>query len=111
MTVKEINYTINKGINRPLEFRGLKGQYIFILVIGLVLLLVGFSILYITGVPLYYCVPVVLLLGFGLFTVVYRLNAKYGQHGLMKARSLRRVPTVIFSRNRNRIFEGLKKEM
>ena len=106
----EISYTINKGINRPIEFRGLKGQYIFILVIGLVLLLVSFSIMYITGVPLYYCVPAVLLLGLGLFTVVYRLNAKYGQHGLMKARALRRVPSVICSRNRKQIFDSLKKK-
>ena len=107
---REISYTINKGINRPLEFRGLKGQYIFILVIGLVALLVGFSLMYITGVPLYVCVPVVFVFGSGLFMVVYRLNAKYGQFGLMKARALRRVPSVIFSRNRKRIFERLKKE-
>lgn len=110
MKEKEISYTINKGINRPLEFRGLKGQYIFILAIGLASLLIGFSVMYITGVPLYVCVTVVFMLGFGLFGVVYRLNAKYGQYGLMKAKAARRVPSVIYSRNRKRIFEKLKKE-
>ncbi|MGF7027474.1 MULTISPECIES: DUF4133 domain-containing protein [Sphingobacterium] len=111
MMPKEINYSINKGINRPIEFRGLKGQYIIILAIGLAALLVGFSIIYIAGVPLYYSVPGVLICGSGLFGMVYRFNAKYGQYGLMKARALRKVPAVIFSRNRKRIFEQLKKSV
>ncbi|WP_241254983.1 DUF4133 domain-containing protein [Sphingobacterium sp. DR205] len=111
MMPKEINYSINKGINRPIEFRGLRGQYIIILAIGLLALLMGFSIIYIAGVPLYFGVPAVLMCGSGLFGIVYRLNAKYGQYGLMKAMALRKVPTVIYSMNRKRIFEQLKKSV
>ena len=33
-------YTINKGINAPLVFKGLKAQYIAYLAVGLVVLLV-----------------------------------------------------------------------
>lgn len=43
-------YTINKGINKPVEFKGLKAQYIWYLGGGLIMLLILFAILYICGV-------------------------------------------------------------
>lgn len=98
---EDLSYKINKGINRPLEFRGLKGQYVYILAIGLASLLVGFTILYLIGLPLYLCLPVVLIVGSGLFVGVYRLSHRYGEHGLMKAQAHRRVPTFIKFRNRS----------
>lgn len=97
---KRIEYNINKGINRPIEFRGLKAQYIYYLAIGLVVLLVSFSIMYIAGVPVYLCMPVVLVAGCGLFWLVYRYSHRYGEHGLMKALALRQVPTAILCRSR-----------
>jgi hypothetical protein len=53
--MKEIQYSINKGVNRPIEFRGLKAQYIYYLAIGLAVLLVVFSLMYIAAVPVYLC--------------------------------------------------------
>jgi len=53
-----IQYTINKGINKPIEFRGLKAQYIYFLAGGLAALLLVFCIMYISGTPVYICVPV-----------------------------------------------------
>jgi hypothetical protein len=101
-----IQYEINKGINRPIEFRGLKGQYIYYLAIGLAVLLVGFSIMYIAGVPVFLCVPVVVMAGSGLFVGVYRYSHRYGEHGLMKAMAFRQVPSAILSRSR-RVLTGL----
>lgn len=95
-----IQYEINKGINRPIEFRGLKAQYIYYLAFGLAVLLVGFSIMYIAGVPVFLCVPVVVLAGSGLFIGVYRYSHRYGQHGLMKAIAYRQVPSAILIRSR-----------
>ena len=43
-------YKINKGINKPVEFRGLKAQYIWYLGGGLVILLILFAILYVIGI-------------------------------------------------------------
>ena len=37
-------YQINKGINKPIEFKGLKAQYIWYLGGGLVALLILFAI-------------------------------------------------------------------
>lgn len=106
--IKNVSYNINKGINRPIEFRGLKAQYIYYLAIGLAVLLVAFSLMYIAGVPVYLCVPVVLLAGSGLFIGVYRYSHRYGEFGLMKALAYRQVPSAILCRSRKRL-RGLKK--
>lgn len=96
----DMDYLINKGVNRPIEFRGLRAQYIAYLAIGLVLLLIGFVILYVAKVPVYVCLAVVLVLGTGLFVAVYRLNHTYGQYGLLKAAAYRQVPSAIVIRSR-----------
>lgn len=88
-------YQINKGINRPVEFRGLKAQYIWYLGGGLLVLLVLFAILYLCGVNTFICLGLILLLGSGLFLYVYRLSYKYGEHGLMKKAAQRAIPKVI----------------
>lgn len=94
-----ITYDINKGVNRPIEFRGLKAQYIYYLAIGLAVLLVAFSLMYIAAVPVYLCLPVVLVAGSGLFMGVYRYSHRYGEYGLMKAIASRQVPAAIISRS------------
>lgn len=91
----QLSYEINKGVNRAIEFRGLKAQYIYYLAAGLAVLLIAFSIMYIAGLPVYLCLPVVGLAGFGLFAGVYHYSHKYGQFGLMKAMACRQIPTAI----------------
>ena len=39
-------YKINKGINKPIEFKGLKAQYIGYLGAGVIVLLILFAIFY-----------------------------------------------------------------
>jgi hypothetical protein len=88
-------YKINKGINKPIEFRGLKAQYIMYLGVGLLVLLILFAILYVSGVNMFVCVVLVALLGTALFMTVYQMSAKYGQYGLIKKIATRRVPSRI----------------
>jgi hypothetical protein len=88
-------YLINKGVNRSIEFRGLKAQYIWYLGGGLVVLLVLFAILYITGVNTFICLGIIGIAGFGLFVYVYQLSNRYGEFGLMKKWARRRIPHVI----------------
>lgn len=99
-----INYNINKGINRPVEFRGLKAQYIYYLAIGLAILLVSFAIMYIAGMPVLLCVAIIAASGSGLFFTVFRYSHKYGEHGLSKALAFRGVPTAIVCRSRSVFF-------
>lgn len=88
-------YNINKGINKPIEFRGLKAQYIWYLGAGLVALLILFAIIYIAGVNVFVCLGVILTLGSGLFMYVYKLSRTYGQYGLMKKVAKKAVPKCI----------------
>ena len=45
-----MDYRINKGAGRPIEFKGLKSQYLFIFAGGLVSVLLSVIILYMAGV-------------------------------------------------------------
>ena len=94
-------YRINKGINKSIEFRGLKAQYIWYLGGGLVGLMILFAIMYIIGVNSFICVGLILIAGTFLFMYVYKLSDTYGEHGMMKKVAKRSIPKVIKCNNRN----------
>ena len=93
-------YPINKGIGRPVEFKGLKAQYLFIFCGGLLALFVLFVILYMVGIDQWICI------GFGaasssvLVWQTFALNARYGEHGLMKLGAARMRPRHVLHRRR-----------
>ena len=95
-------YKINKGINKPVEFKGLKAQYIWYLGGGLVIMLILFALLYIIGVNSFLCVVLIGIMGMVLFTWVYRISNKYGEHGMMKKVASRGIPAVIKSYSRKK---------
>lgn len=101
-------YQINKGINKPIEFRGLYGQYIAWLAIGLVVLLLSFIALYLLGVGLMVITPLVFTLGGGLFFTVFRLSKRFGVHGLSKFLAKRGLPNYVKFKSR-RVFTTLRK--
>lgn len=88
-------YSINKNINKAIEFKGLKAQYIWYLGGGLVCLLILFTILYVCGFGLLVCLPVTITLGAFLFMHIYKLSRTYGEHGMMKKVAWRSIPSVI----------------
>jgi len=96
-------YTINKGINKPVEFRGLKAQYIWWLGGGLVILLIVFAVLYICGANIFFCLALIVVLTTFLFIYVYKLSREFGQFGLMKKIARKAVPKVIKSYSIHRI--------
>ncbi len=85
-------YKINKGINQPIEFRGLKAHYIWWLGVGIVSLLVLFTLLFIAGVKMIICVLFVFVLGASLFFYVYKISKRYGEHGMMKKMAKKYIP-------------------
>lgn len=89
-------YHMNKGMGRPLVFKGLSGQYIYYLAIGIAVLLLLFVGLYLLGVSLTICTLLITILGCILFTRVYALNQRYGVHGWMKQRAARGIPPTIY---------------
>jgi len=88
-------YQINKGINKPIEFKGLKAQYIWYLGGGLVALLIFFAIIYICGVNIFICLLLIVSLATVLFMYVYKLSRAYGEYGLMKKVAKKSVPNTI----------------
>ncbi len=100
-------YKINKGINKPIEFKGLKAQYIGYLAVGLVSLLVVFAVMYVIGVNMFFCLALVMLSGTGLFMTVYRMSDKYGQYGLLKKLAKSNLPDSVIG-NTRKIFTRLR---
>lgn len=107
-----MEFNINKGIGRPAEFKGLKAQYLFIFVGGLLAVFVMTVIIYMIGVPQMVCVVFGAVSGFVLVWATFHLNGKYGQYGLMKVQAIKNHPHYISNRRRlQRLFtHKIKKE-
>lgn len=86
----------------------MKAQYIWYLGGGLVILLIVFAILYVTGINTFFCVGFIVILGTGLFIQVYKLSNKYGEHGMMKKIARRGVPDYVKSYSRNVFIQKAK---
>jgi hypothetical protein len=93
-----MEFSMNKGIGKPAEFKGLKSQYLFIFAGGLLAVFIVFVVMYMAGIGQWICI------GFGisaaslLIWLTFTLNDKYGEHGLMKLQAHRSHPKYIISR-------------
>ncbi|GAB3720454.1 DUF4133 domain-containing protein [Hymenobacter monticola] len=102
-------YDLNRGINKPVEFKGLVGSNIYFLVAGIGLTFVLFVAMYLAGVPLVITMLVTFAVGGGMWAGVFALNRKYGEHGLMKASARRSSPKFITNRQ-SRLFQHLNED-
>jgi len=102
-------YQINKGVSKPIVFKGLKAQYIAYLAIGLVVLLISFAILYICRLSLWIILPLIVGLGSALFFTVFRLSHRFGEHGLSKHFAKKQLPDFLQCNSR-RVFINLSKK-
>ncbi len=91
-------YTINKGINKPVEFMGLKSQYLILFAVGLLAVLIVFMIMYISGIPQTICIGFAIIGASVLVWQSFALNTKYGTHGLMKLQATKSYPRRLINR-------------
>ena len=87
---------INKGIGRPVEFRGLKGTYLYLaagIVVGSLLLALALYGLF--GLNTYLATLIVVGAGGGGIWYCMRLSAKHGVSGLLKLEATRNQPKAI----------------
>lgn len=91
-------YTINKGIGKPAEFKGLQSQYLFLFAGGLLSLFVLFVLLYLAGINQWICLAFGTTSSVLLVWGIFFLNGKYGEHGLMKLQANRNHPSFIINR-------------
>lgn len=91
-------FDIHKGVDAPVEFKGLRSQYLFICAGGLIgsfLLIVAMNMV---GFGHVVCLFTGVAMAVGVVTITFRLNDKYGTFGLMKAFSVRLHPRRITNR-------------
>ena len=93
-------YQINKGVGRSVEYKGLKAQYLFIFAGGLLAMFVVFVIMYIVGISQWFCIGFGVIATSILVWLTFHLNAKYGEHGLMKLSASKYHPRYIINRLR-----------
>lgn len=110
LSAKREKYPINKGIGRPVEFKGLKAGYLFIFAGGLLAAFMLFVILYMAGADQWVCIGFGVVSASSLVWITFRLNAKYGEHGLMKLGAARMRPRHVLHRRRvSRLLQRKKK--
>jgi len=103
-------YSINRGIDKPVEFKGLKSQYLFIFAGGLLAVFILFVIMYMAGIDQWFCIAFGVSSAGLLVWLTFKLNAKYGTHGLMKLFATRSHPRRIINRLPiSRLFTSKKK--
>jgi hypothetical protein len=93
-------YQINKGINKSIEFQGLRAQYIWYFGGMVIILLIVFAVLYIAGAGTIICFAVVGGTGAYMSIKIFGMSRKYGEHGLMKAMAKKQIPKVLKSYTR-----------
>ena len=91
-------YFINKGVNKPAEFKGLQSQYLFIFAGGLLGTFVVFIVMYLAGINQWVCIFTGLVLAFIVVWLTFFLNRKFGCFGLMKLQANRIFPRRIINR-------------
>lgn len=103
-------YPVNKGIGRPVEFKGLKAQYLFLFAGGLLAVFILFVILYMAGADQWLCIGFGVTSASAVVWLTFRLNAKYGEYGLMKLGAARMRPRYLLHRRQVSQLLGRKKK-
>jgi hypothetical protein len=93
-------YSINKGVNRSIVFKGLVAQYIWYMGGGMFALLLLYAGMYLAGVNTFISLAITVCLGTGMVLWIYHLSSSYGEHGLTKALARRSIPKVVSSQGR-----------
>jgi hypothetical protein len=94
------DYSINKGIGRSAEFKGLKNGYLFLFCGGLLGLFILFVAMYLAGISQTICLLFGAVAASVLVWGTFHLNGKYGEHGLLKLQASWSHPRFIINRKR-----------
>lgn len=104
-----MEYMINKGIGKSVEFQGLKSQYLFIFAGGLLAVFIIFVVMFMAGVSQWVCIGFGLVAASVLVWLTFSLNARYGEHGLMKLFARQQHPRYLLNRKATkRLFRSVR---
>lgn len=102
-------YKINKNIDRPIVFKGLKGQYIAYYIVVLLFTFGLFAILNSSGLNTFITLLVTVVVGFLGITGVTSISDKFGKDGLEKYMAKGKIPKHIRIESRQ-YFTKLKRK-
>lgn len=91
-----MDYVVNKGVGRPLDFYGLKEQFILYFAAGIVVAVAIYFVL--AFISQFIAVTVAALVAVADYFLCYYLNAKYGVCGMSKSFAMRSCPERIMIR-------------
>lgn len=74
------SFEVNKGILKPLEFKGLRAQYIAVAIAGFVAAFLMYMIF--SFISPYFAVGIALVVAIASIGVAFHLNNKFGTNGL-----------------------------
>ena len=93
-----MEYGMNKGVGRSVEFRGLTSQYLFLFAAGMLASLLLTMVLYMAGADRTLCILVALVCMSLVVWGTFRMNRCYGPHGLLVRLGERGYPRRIIHR-------------
>lgn len=95
-----MEYEINRGIGREVEFRGLTSQYLFLFAGGLLAAFLLVVVLHLCGIAQGVYIVTGIVTATSVVWGTFHLNRKYGRWGLMKLSASQRRPRRILRRQR-----------
>lgn len=102
-----MEYPINKGAGKRVEFKGLTVNYLFLFAGGLAAVLLLVIVLYLIGMDSLVCILFGLSSGSLTVYLTFWMNRTFGEHGLMKRLAEKRHPRYLI--HRRRLFRLLTK--
>lgn len=95
-----MEYPINKGVGKRVEFKGLTANYLFLFTGGLAAVLLSVIVLYLVGTDSWICILIGITAGSLTTCLTFRMNRIFGEHGLMKWLSEKRHPRYLIRRRK-----------
>lgn len=100
-------FNVHKGVDKPIEFKGLQSQYLFIFAGGVIVLLIGITLMVMVGIDQTLCIGIAVLWISVLTGITFHLNRRYGEYGLMKLAARKRCPRrIVCNKNIQRLIKG-----
>lgn len=102
-------YKINKNIDRPLVFKGLKDQYIYYYLAVVIISFILFGVLNSMGVGTLYTLLITGVVAFAGIKGVTIISDRFGKDGLKKYMAKKKIPEYLQVETRG-YFTNLKKD-
>lgn len=91
-------YRINRGVLRPLEFKGLRAVYIFVALAGFLLAFVVYMVL--SFVDAYLAIGSAVVVGAAGISLAFWMNSRFGTTGLQQLLASRSRVCALYQRRR-----------